>query len=239
MLRLPLYLLLSVALHIGVGLLLRDIRAEAGVQLDAPAAMVVQMIDLSPTPVTPAPRLSAAPSAASKPEVAPTAKPKPPVAKLPARKPSLPVPQLNTVTHAEPRPRQTAKPVAAPAAQSTLPTLASVSRPTAPASSAPARVTPREVFSQQPSFVSPPPAPRYPSQARRRNQQGVVLVEVRLDELGRQRELKLLRSSGVASLDSAALEAVSGWRFRPEMLDGQSVPSRVQIPIQFALTASR
>ena len=66
-----------------------------------------------------------------------------------------------------------------------------------------------------------------------------MLVEVRLDALGRQRELKLLRSSGVASLDSAALEAVSGWRFRPEMLDGQSVPSRVQIPIQFALTASR
>jgi protein TonB len=32
---------------------------------------------------------------------------------------------------------------------------------------------------------------------------------------------------------------VSGWRFRPEMLDGQNVASRVQIPIQFALTASR
>lgn len=238
MLRLPLYLLLSVALHIGVGLLLRDIRAEAGVQLDAPAAMVVQMIDLSATPVPSTPRLSAAPPAASKPEVTPTAKPRPPVAQLPARKPSLPVAQIKTA-QAKPRPRQTAKPAAAPSPQPALHSMASVSRPPAQAQSALARVTPREVFSQQPSFVSPPPAPRYPSQARRRNQQGVVLVEVRLDELGRQRELKLLRSSGVASLDSAALEAVSGWRFRPEMLDGQSVPSRVQIPIQFALTASR
>ncbi|MGB4073670.1 energy transducer TonB [Pseudomonas sp.] len=238
MLRLPLYLLLSVALHIGVGLLLRDIQAEAGVQLDAPAVMAVQMIDLSSPPAPSAPRLSAAPPAVSKPEVAPAAKPKPPVAQLPARKPSLPVAQIKTA-HAESRPRQAAKPAAAPAPQSALPSMASVSRSAAQAQSAPARVTPREVFSQQPSFVSPPPAPRYPSQARRRNQQGVVLVEVRLDELGRQRELKLLRSSGVASLDSAALEAVSGWRFRPEMLDGQSVPSRVQIPIQFALTASR
>lgn len=238
MLRLPLYLLLSVVLHIGVGLLLRDIRAEAGVQLDAPAAMAVQMIDLSAALASSAPRLSAAAPAASTPEVASPAKSKPPVAQLPALKPSLPVAQLNTA-HAELRPRHAAKPAAASAPQSTLPTLASVSRPPAQAQSAPARVTPREVFSQQPSFVSPPPAPRYPSQARRRNQQGVVLVEVRLDALGRQRELKLLRSSGVASLDSAALEAVSGWRFRPEMLDGQSVPSRVQIPIQFALTASR
>lgn len=238
MLRLPLYLLLSVALHLGVGLLLRDIRAEAGVQLDAPAAMAVQMIDLSSPPAPPAQRLSAAPPAASKPETVPEAKPKPLVAQSPAAKESLAVPKIKTA-HAEPRPRQAAKPAAAPAPQSELPSMASVSRPTAPALSAPARVIPREVFSQQPSFVSPPPAPRYPSQARRRNQQGVVLVEVRLDELGRQRELKLLRSSGVASLDSAALEAVSGWRFRPEMLDGQSVPSRVQIPIQFALTASR
>lgn len=234
MLRLPLYLLLSVALHIGVGLLLRDIRDEAGVRLDAPAAMAVQMIDLSAAPAPSAPRLSAAPPAASTPEVAPTAKPKPPVAQLPARKPNLPLAQAKTA-HVEPRPPQVAK----PAPQSALPSMASVSRPPAQAQSVPARVTPREVFSQQPSFVSPPPAPRYPSQARRRNQQGVVLVEVRLDALGRQRELKLLRSSGVASLDSAALEAVSGWRFRPEMLDGQSVPSRVQIPIQFALTASR
>jgi periplasmic protein TonB len=238
MLRLPLYLLLSVALHLGVGLLLRDIRAEAGVPVDAPAAMAVQMIDLSSPPAPPAPRLSAAPPVVSKPERAPAAKPKPTVAELPARKPNLPVAQVKTA-HSESRPRQAAKPAAVATPQKALPAMASARRPSAQTQPAPARVTPREVLSQQPSFVSPPSAPHYPSQARRRNQQGVVLVEVRLDEQGRQRELKLLRSSGVSSLDSAALEAVSGWRFRPEMLDGQNVASRVQIPIQFALTASR
>jgi protein TonB len=96
-----------------------------------------------------------------------------------------------------------------------------------------------EVLSRKPSFREPPRQPNYPSQARRRNQQGVVLVEVRLDERGQQRSLNVLRSSGVESLDRAALEAVAKWRFRPETTGGQAVPSRVQIPIQFALTASR
>uniref|UniRef100_UPI0030EEAA08 energy transducer TonB n=1 Tax=Pseudomonas guineae TaxID=425504 RepID=UPI0030EEAA08 len=96
-----------------------------------------------------------------------------------------------------------------------------------------------EVFSAKPSFRDPPRQPNYPAQARRRNQQGEVLVEVRLDAFGRQRSLNVLRSSGVDSLDRAALEAVAQWRFRPETSAGQAVPSRVQIPIRFALTASR
>lgn len=97
----------------------------------------------------------------------------------------------------------------------------------------------REVLSREPSFREPPGPPRYPAQARRRNQQGTVMLEVRLDERGEQRGLSVLRSSGIDSLDRAALEAVAGWRFRPETQGGRAVPSRVQIPIEFALTASR
>ncbi|MFZ3186337.1 MAG: energy transducer TonB, partial [Pseudomonas sp.] len=108
----------------------------------------------------------------------------------------------------------------------------------APVVAAPAAAK-QEVLSLKPAFHAPPAPPRYPAQARRRNQQGVVMIEVRLDERGEQRELKLLRSSGVDSLDQAALDAVAVWRFQAEVRDGQSVPSRVQIPIQFALTANR
>jgi protein TonB len=96
-----------------------------------------------------------------------------------------------------------------------------------------------EVLSRQPAFRLPPEQPRYPAQARRRNQQGVVLLEVRLDARGAQREIRLLRSSGFSSLDRAALEAVAEWRFHPEVINGQGVPSRVQIPVEFALMASR
>ncbi|MDT4872624.1 hypothetical protein FQZ97_1078190 [compost metagenome] len=96
-----------------------------------------------------------------------------------------------------------------------------------------------EVFSREPAFLSPPKPPIYPAQARRRNLQGLVLVEVRLDEAGLLREIRLLRSSGVESLDRSALNAISAWRFRPETRNGQPVPSRVHIPIEFALSASR
>jgi protein TonB len=102
-----------------------------------------------------------------------------------------------------------------------------------------APAAPAEVFSRQPAFRLAPQQPRYPVQARRRNQQGLVLLEVRLDERGAQREIRLIRSSGFSSLDNAALEAVSGWRFHPETVNGKGVPSRVHIPIEFALLASR
>ncbi|MBD2838708.1 energy transducer TonB [Pseudomonas sp. JM0905a] len=96
-----------------------------------------------------------------------------------------------------------------------------------------------EVFSREPEFLTPPQPPIYPAQARRRNQQGLVLVEVRLDADGQLRELRLLRSSGVESLDRSAMDAVADWRFRPETQNGLPVPSRVHIPIEFALSASR
>lgn len=98
---------------------------------------------------------------------------------------------------------------------------------------------PVEVVSHAPRFREPPAAPVYPAQARRRNQQGQVLVEVRLDAEGRQREVKLMQSSGFASLDRAALEAVAQWKFQPEVQAGRALPSRVRIPIDFALHTRR
>jgi protein TonB len=64
-------------------------------------------------------------------------------------------------------------------------------------------------------------------------------VEVRLDAEGRQREVKLMQSSGFASLDRAALEAVAQWKFQPEVQAGRALPSRVRIPIDFALHTRR
>lgn len=103
----------------------------------------------------------------------------------------------------------------------------------------PVPIEPVEVVSRAPRFREPPAAPEYPVQARRRNQQGQVLLEVRLDMTGKQRELRLLQSSGFKSLDQAALEAVADWKFEPEVQAGQAMPSRVQIPIDFALNARR
>src|SRR3990167_3191873 len=232
MLRLSLFLLLSLALHAAGWLLHGEAQPpalSAAQTREAPQVLRLAALlqQAAPAPVKlpeqpqPQPQRQAVVprnAPAPKPVVqAPVAKAKPAVAAQPTQ---------NQPVQAQPT-ETTSQSAAVLAAAQTAPAKPVAAKPVA------------EVLSRKPSFREPPRQPNYPSQARRRNQQGVVLVEVRLDERGQQRSLNVLRSSGVESLDRAALEAVAKWRFRPETTGGQAVPSRVQIPIQFALTASR
>lgn len=219
--RFSCFSLLSLALHLACGqLLAQSFGAAPRAVVAAPApALSVQLLAWAPQPVA---------------EVAEVAAVTPP-----------PVPRavLQSVVQLPPRPRPRPRTAAVRPPAVSRPALAkaaaAVATPalTSVVQSAPS--APREVFSTQPQFAQAPPPPVYPNQARRRNQQGVVLVEVRLGARGEQRERRLLRSSGVSSLDQAALTAVAAWRFLAEVRDGQAVPSRVQIPIQFTLASSR
>jgi protein TonB len=216
MLRFSCFCLLSLALHLACGQLLAQSLGGASRPLAATpaAALSVQLLPWEPA------------AAVAEASVTPP---------QPAVRPAVKAVVRPPASRAAPVKRSAASPSA----------VAKAAAPTKPSSAAstpvaqPAAATLREVFSSQPQFAQAPPAPIYPSQARRRNQQGVVLVEVRLGARGEQRERRLLRSSGVSSLDQAALSAVAGWQFRAEVRDGQAVPSRVQIPIQFTLAASR
>jgi len=254
---------LSIALHLGAGWLVREIQA-APEPLAFQPPMAIQLVTLAPiavpAPAPPqpvrAPAPMPAPAPAKQPETAkaetvPPAPVKPlPVSTQPSmvKAPGKQQPPAKPRGETKPEPRRV-EPVELPATMAQTPTRpapvatpaaapAQNANPTLPVAAAPApMLTP--VVSLRPSFVTPPPAPRYPNTARRRNQQGVVRVEVCLDERGQQLKLTLVRSSGVESLDQAALEAVTTWRFRPEIVDGRAVPSRVEIPIEFALTANR
>lgn len=86
-----------------------------------------------------------------------------------------------------------------------------------------------------PLFKTPPTPPPYPIMARRRGQEGFVLLEVWLDEQGRQTRLAIKKSSGNQSLDTSAMTSVQQWSFQPHSIDGLSVASRVHIPIRFRL----
>lgn len=86
-----------------------------------------------------------------------------------------------------------------------------------------------------PLFKTPPTPPPYPVMARRRGQEGVVLLEVWLDEQGRQTQLAIKKSSGNQSLDTSAITSVQKWSFQAHSIDGLSVASRVHIPIRFRL----
>lgn len=245
------YLVLSVALHVSVGWLLLELRAEPPALAWQPP-MAIQLVDLQPL-------AQAMPVPVARPEpvrqmATPPALPKPVMPVKAAPTPSKPLPAIlpsaivNASTPAKPLPQHPARPRPVQPASAPAATTQAASQSTAaPAKSVttlpPAVINPAPpltpVVSLRPSFVTPPPAPRYPNVARRRNQQGVVRVEVHLDERGQQLKCVLIRSSGVDSLDQAALEAVTQWRFRPEIVDGRAVPSRVEIPIEFALTANR
>ena len=59
------------------------------------------------------------------------------------------------------------------------------------------------------------PAPIYPREAMLARQTGRVLLRVELDTDGSVLAVDVYRSSGVPSLDAAALRAVRRWRFSP------------------------
>ncbi len=81
--------------------------------------------------------------------------------------------------------------------------------------------------------VNPPP--KYPRLARRRGMEGVVILEVFVDVLGRAKELRIFNSSGHSVLDKAALKAVRRWKFSPGSAAGLSREMRVKVPVRFQL----
>lgn len=78
--------------------------------------------------------------------------------------------------------------------------------------------------------------PRYPPVARRRNEQGRVVLQVTVGADGAVEALSVLVSSGSRLLDDAAMDAVRRWRFNPARRAGIAIVARVEVPILFRLT---
>lgn len=83
-------------------------------------------------------------------------------------------------------------------------------------------------------YASNPP-PVYPREARLRKLQGVVYLEVWVNEDGSVKQLALHRSSGHKVLDEAAAKAVQQWRFSPARMGEKAVAGKVIVPIAFKL----
>lgn len=79
------------------------------------------------------------------------------------------------------------------------------------------------------------PPPHYPENARRKKQQGTVLLNVLVAASGLPKSVAIDKSSGIGALDSAALEAVRQWKFIPARRGSEIVEARVQVPIKFKL----
>lgn len=212
----------SIALHVALLTLLPEIRAPR----ETPAKPLI--VDLKQTVEPPPPIVE---PLKNEPEVKP----------VPRERPQ----QVQTPVPAEHAPQPVKEEQAPPPAPSFPPV---ISVPPAPAASAPAPVS---VPTPEPRPVptpAPPVAPRvrtdaaylhnpssYPTAARRRGDQGTVMVRVLVSAKGLPRNVSLEKSSGISALDDAAVSTVQSWRFVPAREGGQAVEALYIVPVVYKL----
>jgi TonB family protein len=76
--------------------------------------------------------------------------------------------------------------------------------------------------------------PEYTGEARAAHYQGTVLLRVEVGPDGDAHDIKVIRSLGLG-LDEKAIEAVSQWKFKPGMKDGEPVNVAVTVEVTFRL----
>lgn len=175
-------------------------------QFRAEERKVVKLISVNLTPEAPPP----APPAEQLPDTArsPIVAPRPPI-EVPRPAPLIAVaPEPSPVT------------IAAPPA------------PAPPAPPAPPSVIKSDNLAARMLSGRPP---RYPTESRRKREQGTVLLSLTLGTDGSVAEISIARSSGFERLDKAARDAVRHWRWAPIKRDGQPVMVRGVVEIPFVL----
>jgi periplasmic protein TonB len=78
-----------------------------------------------------------------------------------------------------------------------------------------------------------PPAPKYPPESKRSGEEGLVVLRVLINELGRAARVEIERSSGYARLDAAARAAVERALFKPYIENGVPRTALAMIPVEF------
>ncbi len=79
------------------------------------------------------------------------------------------------------------------------------------------------------------PPPNYPKRAQRGGLEGVVILDVRVNEDGEVEDLEVFQSSGHKILDRAAVKSVKKWLFQPGTRNGQKIETQVHVPVRFRL----
>ena len=77
--------------------------------------------------------------------------------------------------------------------------------------------------------------PAYPQASRRRGEEGLVILRVKVTANGRAHEIEIAESSGHPRLDRAAQDAVARWRFEPARDGNRAIDSWVRVPVVFRL----
>jgi TonB family protein len=78
------------------------------------------------------------------------------------------------------------------------------------------------------------PEPEYSDEARRVKHEGTVLLSLIVDQQGRARNVRIVRSLGMG-LDEKAIQAINKWKFAPGTKDGYPVAVQVNVEVNFRL----
>ncbi len=78
--------------------------------------------------------------------------------------------------------------------------------------------------------------PIYPEEAANRGEHGSVVLLIHVSGAGIATGVDVVESSGVASLDQAAVTAVRKWRFHPALREGEAIP--FDMPFRFVFEAN-
>ena len=223
-----------VTLHVGMLWLFQSGLLMRATELLVPVEVLVRLIEppvqlpvlAPPTPVVEPPR----PIAKAPP---PVAKPIPPRAETTSEKPPQatprPQPAAQPQAIAEPTP-----PSPAPNAPTALPA------PPQPAAIAAAPAAPAQPAVQLPSSDADylqNPAPKYPENSQRLNEQGTSTIRVLIGVDGLPQRAEIGKSSGFDRLDRAALATVMRWRFVPGKRNGLPEAMWFSVPIVWKLTS--
>jgi len=87
-------------------------------------------------------------------------------------------------------------------------------------------------FDEPPQVIRQVP-PEYPELAEQSELEGVVLVQIGVNEFGDVIEARVIE--GIPLLNDAAIEAVMKWKFKPAKQRDIPVPVRIVVPIRFVL----
>ena len=78
--------------------------------------------------------------------------------------------------------------------------------------------------------------PQYPMRAARRNIEGWVKVEFTITESGTVKDAVVVESQPSDIFDQAALRAISKWKFKAKIIDGEAFEQRAIQVLQFKLS---
>lgn len=241
----PIYntLLLSLSLHLALLALIQPVPGGGGME-----TLVIQARLAVPEPLPEAtpeaePELVPEPAVEAKPPLPPAKAPEPLLTShVPSPAPPLPVAPTPFETAPAPVP---APPVAAVPAREPVKALpVATMAPSAPAAPNGASVPigigidttwylarQVDVHARAQGGI----VPDYPDQARRRNQEGTLKLMVKIDDLGRVRDVEVVEADLPGVFDDAALEAFRNARFHPAMKDGRPVRYQAYIRVVFKL----